>query len=1107
MSTSEGQRATGSEESPDNSCALRTLRAGARHSCPRAPGIAMNQRKSIRPANASKSGRGRKILLVGGLSVLVLGVAGLIAGGAVARGIVRGKLQLIAQEAGLQFELADVSVSLLGRVHLSGLAFKRKDGTNIVAVQDADAQFSPWKVLMGKRRPQRTEVKTFLLDVAVQDGKPRELLDLYKAARKVFPKREKKAEEEEKTVSTAAFAMEQGTVQVRVLGKGSQYLPQGLRAHDIAVHLDLANGVGDMAAVLDGTVARKLTASLVAQKEGPPKLQAKFAPEFRLKMPEGAPLPLGVDSLSVSGFSYDATEGPAIEDVLLRKAEQVLVQVHHVRPAPGGTVGVSAEDIAFTLPEKALGGHEAAPPAGKPAKGQKKPGAPTQPPVPQPAQVQAPQGPRMWKGTAERLTLGLDGLEGGEIPLVVKLEKLKVSLPGDLGTLGVQALELRTDRIPGEHALEALTLLHVEQPSVDLPWREDAMQAVPGGKMLWAAIIAAEQAKVRQQVEDSVEEEIDDPNLPPDVKRKKVLAKVEEKMKAAGMTAGDDEKLGPAKKGNKGKPATTEAKKEPGAANHSHVATYVKPLRDLEEKLLGLDGKIHKGLDKMAQAPRLKVEVVGGRFGLVKPGSEKPFGGMQDATLTFTPVLGDGTRSVVASAKPFDDERTWGEVSLDVTTKPGGQLDRARFKLAGGQFAQALRIVSSGVTVKADSDIAVNLEVRTGQAEASLLKITGDFSVKKIGFDWWRLAPRPIEDLSASGKVDVQVSDNDGSMRVNLPGLTVGQARMDVLLEATNLREGGPKSLGPTVRVRAEMPRQDCGAVAKSIPPGMMTTIGPVEAKGEISWLMDLAIPLQNVYKATLDLAMDDATCEVTKFGNVNLEELKADFARPVNENGTLLDDVLVGPSSGAWVPLKELKHWTPWAMIATEDGAFYKHHGIRPGLLLRAIRLDLDYGRFVYGGSTITQQLVKNIFLTRAKNLSRKFEELLIVWQMEHQLEKDRILELYVNFIEFGPKVYGVQRAAQTYFGKDARELTPLESAFLAANKPCPRCGYARFAGKKWDPWWQERMIGIMNKMRDEGIITEEQFLAEAPYIPRFVGWPAPQVAQPSAPLGGVEE
>jgi len=520
----------------------------------------MNERmpNRTRTPSGTSSGRGRKILLIAGITTVVLTIVGLLVGGAMARGIVRGKLQLIAQEAGLQFELADVTVSLLGRVHLSGLAFKRKDGSTVVAVQDADASFSPWKVMLGKRRPQRTEVKVFLLDVAIQDGKPRELLDLYKAARKVFPKREKKdTDDEDKTASTAAFAMEQGTVQVRVQGKGSQYLRQGLRVHDIAIHLDLANGIGDMTAIMDGTVASKLTASLVAQKEGLPKLQAKFAPEFRLKMPEGSPLLLGVDSVSVSGFSFDATEGGAVENVLLRKAEQIVVQIKHVRPAGGGTIGVSAEDITFTFPE--LAAAVAPTPAGKPTKDKGKPpgkpGAPSQAAVPQasvpqpavaPPILTANKGPKVWKGTAERLTLGLDGLEGGEIPLVVKLEKLKIVLPGDIGVIGVDSAELRTDRIPGEHALEALTLLHIDQPSVDLPWREDAMRSIPGGKLLWAAITAAEQAKLRQQVEDSVEEEIDDPNLPPDVKRKKVQQKVDEKMKAAGMATGEDEKLGPA---------------------------------------------------------------------------------------------------------------------------------------------------------------------------------------------------------------------------------------------------------------------------------------------------------------------------------------------------------------------------------------------------------------------------------------------------------------------------------------------------------------------------------------------------------------------------------
>ena len=103
------------------------------------------------------------------------------------------------------------------------------------------------------------------------------------------------------------------------------------------------------------------------------------------------------------------------------------------------------------------------------------------------------------------------------------------------------------------------------------------------------------------------------------------------------------------------------------------------------------------------------------------------------------------------------------------------------------------------------------------------------------------------------------------------------------------------------------------------------------------------------------------------------------------------------------------------------------------------------------------------------------------------------------------------MQRAAKTYFDKDAKDLTPLEAAFLAANKPHPRVGLRVFESKKWTDWWQERMVGVLRKMRDDGIISEQQFVAEAPYVPRFLGWPAPTVptADSTGPVGvgGVEE
>ncbi|MSP91822.1 MAG: hypothetical protein EXR79_08505 [Myxococcales bacterium] len=1098
-----------------------------------------------------------------------VGVATLMAGS-----IVRSKLDLVAKEAGLVAELQDVTVRPWGRARLAGLKLKRPDGSAVLAADEIDAQFSPWKAALGRRRPEAATVRGLHAELVLLDGKPKELLDLYRAVRTVFPKRAPTADDDDaQKVGSGALTLEGGSVLVRALGKGAQFLPKGLNVRDITVKVDLANGVGDVGALVEGAVTSKLAARLVPQDDGPPRLEARFEPEFRLTFPADAGLPLGIDALAIGGFGLDATGQGGMEDIALRHGTTDVLSVKRVRPAPGG-LGLRAEEIAFAVPDPRARDMLTPGPARptKPAKpAQPKPDAAAnaKPPSGQPVPpVQAKEaGARIWAGTVAHITVGVEANEKAELTLVARLENLRVALPGTpapgavllspaagppraggagtavalpptaLGVAAIERIELRTDRLPGgERPLDALTLLKIEGPTLDVPWREDAVTALPGGRLLWGAILAAEVAKLRQQAAEEVDDEgVEDPNLPPEARRKKVEERMQQKLQAAGLSQpavrpgkagkGKGAKAGAGKsadpQGAAAKPALANGddRKAPGAASRSAVAAYVKPLRDLQEGLVGVGAAVQHAIDRANALPRLKVEVVGGRIGLQKAGAEKPFGGLMNLTVQGTAVLGDGTRGLLVGLQPFDEERVWGDVKLDVVTGPGTQLQRAKLSIDGSSFAQVLRIVSSNVTVAADSEFAAHLELRLPEGR---LEVTGDYLVKKVGFDWWRLAPKPVDIAELHGKVLASASSDKHDLRVEFPDLTLGAAKLVVVAEATDLA-----GKHPTVHVRAEMPTQDCGAALTAIPPGLITTIGSVQATGEFRWLVDLTVPLLNVYKAGLDLELDDAACEVAAFTGLDVGELAKDFVRPVNENGVVLEDVLVGPTSDAWVPLADLPPWTPWAMIATEDGAFYKHRGLRPGLLLRAIRLDLDYGRFVYGGSTITQQLVKNVWLTRAKHLSRKFEELLIVWQMERSYPKlldepgakpgappvghkgkDRILELYVNMIEFGPKIYGVQRAAQAYFGKPAKELTPLESAFLAANKPCPRCGYARFSNKKWDPWWQERMIGIMTKMRDERVVSDEQFLAEAPYVPRFVGWPSTVApVDPGVPLGGVEE
>jgi len=446
-------------------------------------------------------------------------------------------------------------------------------------------------------------------------------------------------------------------------------------------------------------------------------------------------------------------------------------------------------------------------------------------------------------------------------------------------------------------------------------------------------------------------------------------------------------------------------------------------------------------------------------------------------------------------ATPFDGDTVWGKVGFSATTGVQGRIETIVTQLQGPHFAQGLRLVSPGVSVRDGADVKADITI-TPDAKPGAWKAKGHVETARVGIDYWRIARKPIDEFSASMDFDSMLDLGQKTLDLKVSRLRVGEAWMAVDVKLQRIDQV------PTLRFGVEMPMQDCGAVGRSIPAALIPRVGPIVAKGEIAWKVVLNIDLAHAYNASLDTAFDDAKCEVTSMG-IDVGTIGGQWKAPVNENGVLLDDVIVGPASGAYTTMEHLPPWVPFVMMMTEDGAFHDHRGFAPGLILRAIKLDVDRGRFVYGGSTITQQLVKNLYLDRDKTLGRKFEEAVIVWQMERRLDKDRILETYCNVIEFGPKIYGVTNAADIYFGKPASQLTPLEAAFLAANKPCPRCGYARFKDKTWDLWWQNRMVGIMTKLRDKGTITEAQFADEAPYVPRFVGWPKPG----GQPTGGMED
>ena len=140
------------------------------------------------------------------------------------------------------------------------------------------------------------------------------------------------------------------------------------------------------------------------------------------------------------------------------------------------------------------------------------------------------------------------------------------------------------------------------------------------------------------------------------------------------------------------------------------------------------------------------------------------------------------------------------------------------------------------------------------------------------------------------------------------------------------------------------------------------------------------------------------------------------------------------------WVPLSSISPYLIKAVLIAEDDKFWSHEGFDYEAIKKAVEKDIKAGKFKFGGSTISQQLVKNLYLSPAKSPLRKLREAIITWRMEKVLSKRRILTIYLNIAEWGEGIFGIEAAARHYYGKSASELNPEESARLAAVLPNPR-------------------------------------------------------------------
>ena len=184
-----------------------------------------------------------------------------------------------------------------------------------------------------------------------------------------------------------------------------------------------------------------------------------------------------------------------------------------------------------------------------------------------------------------------------------------------------------------------------------------------------------------------------------------------------------------------------------------------------------------------------------------------------------------------------------------------------------------------------------------------------------------------------------------------------------------------------------------------------------------------------------------------------------------------------VSPGSPDFVPLRNVPELLVRTVLLGEDAGFFGHHGIDLAELPAAILTDWSRGTAARGASTITQQLAKNLFLSREKRLGRKLQEVALALLLESALGKERILEIYLNVIEWGPGLYGLRPAARQYFGREPGELTPGQMALLVALIPGPVKYQRSLASGTPSPGFRPLVDRLLAKLRSVDAISEEEY------------------------------
>ncbi|MBH23077.1 MAG: hypothetical protein CMH57_01190 [Myxococcales bacterium] len=338
------------------------------------------------------------------------------------------------------------------------------------------------------------------------------------------------------------------------------------------------------------------------------------------------------------------------------------------------------------------------------------------------------------------------------------------------------------------------------------------------------------------------------------------------------------------------------------------------------------------------------------------------------------------------------------------------------------------------------------------------------------GVDAPLIATRPLS--AVPGGVRGELRWDGPAGRLELRDGAVHLGLLELLLDGTVERvdEGGD----PHWRVAASMrsARLDADAVLTSMPRDLAPALEGYRLKGGFDFALALTVDTREPEALEVDGHIDASEVKVVQYGpRAPIGELLGEFQlRAVG----LPEQRDVGPGTSDWVPFDEIPSVVPHAVSCAEDGRFWKHEGFDPNGIRRAMVANVSARRVVRGGSTISQQVIKNLYLNHDRTASRKIQEAFLTWALEGAIPKERIMEIYLNMLHWGPGIYGLRTASRVLFDKRPHRLTLREAVFLASILPNPNYFTTLYADGILPEDRRRKMYSVLGIMERSGYISE---------------------------------